>query len=66
MILERNINEMVIRIPNDVKFEFLQDLLDYLSVKINLSKSEATEDDIEKLSEELKENWVERKQTQIY
>jgi hypothetical protein len=57
MIIERANGETIIKIPNNVKLEYLQQFLDYLSVKSILSKSQATDQEIENLSEEVKREW---------
>ena len=44
-------NETIIRIPNSVKYTYLQDFIDYLSVKSILSKSEAKDSEIDLITE---------------
>ena len=53
----RRQNELVVQIPNDLPFAYLDELIGYLNVKTILSKSEATDDDIETLSEQIKADW---------
>jgi len=50
-------NETIIRIPNSVNFAYLQDFLDYLNVKIILSKSQATDIEIDKIAEDAQAEW---------
>ncbi len=57
MIVESINNETVIRVPNSIGFDFIQDFIDYLSAKSILSKSKAREDEIEQLAEEAQEQW---------
>lgn len=57
MILERTKDEILIRLPGTLEFSYLEDLLNYLNVKAILAKSEATDEDIEMLSEEVKSSW---------
>jgi len=50
-------NETIIRIPSSVNFAYLQDFLDYLNVKIILSKSQATDIEIDKIAEDAQTEW---------
>ena len=53
----RRQNELVVKIPDNLPFTYLDELLGYLNVKAILAKSEATDDDIEALSEQIKADW---------
>lgn len=57
MVIETKNKEVVIRIPSNISFDFLQDLIDYITVKTNLAKSKAAEKEIENLSEKIKADW---------
>lgn len=57
LTIETTANETIIHLPNSVKFEFLQQMLDYLSVKEILSRSQADEQAIDKFAEEVQDNW---------
>ena len=57
MIIESKENEIIIRISSNVNLEDIQKSLDYIRYKEILSKSAATESDIEKLATEVNENW---------
>jgi len=57
MIIESKDNEIIIRISSNVNLEDIQKSLDYIRYKEILSKSTATESDIEKLSNEINEDW---------
>jgi len=50
-------NKTIIRIPSSVSFAYLQDFLDYLNVKIILSKSQATDIEIDKIAEDAQTEW---------
>ena len=50
-------NETLIRIPSTVNFAYLQDFINYLSVKTIISKSQAQDSDITAFAEEAQENW---------
>jgi hypothetical protein len=57
MIVQNVNNETVIRIPNSVKFNYLQNMIDYLSVKSILAKSEARDQEIDQIAEDAQEDW---------
>jgi hypothetical protein len=57
MIVERTSNQIVIKVSSDVDtfgFQRIVDYLDYLEIT---SKSKATQEDADKLADELNENW---------
>jgi predicted transcriptional regulator len=57
LTIETTASETIIHLPNSVKFEFLQQMLDYLAVKETLSRSQADEQAIDELAEEAQSNW---------
>ena len=50
-------NETVIRVPGSIKFDFIQDFIDYLNTKSIISKSQASDKEIDDLAEEAQEQW---------
>ena len=50
-------NETIIRVPNSVKFNFIQEFIDYLSTKSIVSKSKATDEEIDLLAEQAQSDW---------
>jgi hypothetical protein len=57
MIIERNSSQIVIKVSSQVDtfgFQRIMDYLDYLEIT---SKSKGTQDDADKLADELNENW---------
>jgi ribosomal protein L7/L12 len=57
MIVERTSNKIVIKVSKQVDtfgFQRIMDYLDYLEIT---SKSKATQDDADRLADELNENW---------
>jgi len=50
-------NETIIRVPNSVKFNFIQEFIDYLSTKSIVSKSKATDEEIDLLAEQAQADW---------
>lgn len=58
MIVTRENNEIVIRIPDTITdLDGLQDLLDYLVYRSIVTKSTATEEQIDELSREVNSSW---------
>lgn len=57
MTIERSDKELIIKVPSNVDIEGVQQIIDYIRYKEVLSKSKATDEDIEKLSEELNQSW---------
>ncbi len=57
MLVESIINETVIRVPNSINFEYIQDFIDYLSIKSIVSKSKASDVEIELIAEEAHADW---------
>lgn len=53
----RRQNELVVQIPNDLPFAYLDELISYLNIKTILAKSEASDEDIEALANEVTTNW---------
>ena len=60
MIVERKNDELVIRIPEKVDPDGLQNFIDYLKVKTISAKSSATSREIEKISSEINKSWWEK------
>ncbi len=60
MIVERQKNEILIRIPADTKTSRIQSILDYLRYEELTSKSVATQKDVDKLVKEIKKGRWER------
>ncbi len=57
MIVETKNNNTIITIQNSISFTYLQDFLDYITVKSIVSKSKATEQEIVDLAEKAQEDW---------
>lgn len=60
MIVERKNDELVIRIPEKIDPDGLQNFIDYLKVKAITAKSSATSREIEKISSEINKSWWEK------
>ena len=57
MIIERTNNKIVIKVSPLVDTFGFQRIMDYLDYLEMTSKSKATQDDADKLADELNENW---------
>lgn len=65
MIVERTNNQIIIRVSHRVDtfgFQRIMDYLDYLEIT---SKSKATQDDADRLADELNENWWSKNRKKI-
>ena len=58
--MEKINNEFVLRIPANVDFKFLEQLVDYISVTTNLAKSMASDEEADKIADEIKSEWWEK------
>ena len=57
MIIEREDNEIVFRLPGDLDIESLQRVFNYLRFKELVKDSKAKKSDSEKLADESKSEW---------
>jgi hypothetical protein len=57
MIIERTDNEILIRIPNSVDIEGAQRIIDYIRYQEITSRSKATQEDVDKLADEVNKAW---------
>jgi hypothetical protein len=57
MIVERTNNQIVIKVSQQVDIFGFQKIMDYLEYLEITSKSKATQDDADRLADELNENW---------
>jgi len=57
MIIERTEKEIIIRLPANVDVSELQQLIDYLTYKDATASSQATQEDVDKLADEVKIGW---------
>jgi len=56
MILERTNKEILVRLPANVDLTELQNMIDYLEYKENTAKTNATQSDVDELSEAVNKN----------
>ncbi|MBW7840233.1 MAG: hypothetical protein H3C36_11470 [Chitinophagaceae bacterium] len=57
MLIERTSREVIIRLPSSVDITGVQRLVDYLTYKEATSNSQATQDQVDKLANEVKKGW---------
>lgn len=57
MLIERTSTEVIIRLPSSVDTTGLQRLVDYLTYKEATSNSQATQDQVDKLANDVKKGW---------
>lgn len=57
MLIERTSREVIIRLPSSVDTTGLQRLVDYLIYKETTANSQATQEQVDKLSSEVKKGW---------
>ncbi len=65
MIIENRNNEIIIRIPANIDINISQDFIEYVHVKSILSGSSASQEDIEKISDEINKLWWEKNKTRF-
>ena len=59
MIIERNNNEILIRIPKSINIESTQRIIDYIRYQEITSKSQDKQEDVDKLADEINIKWWE-------
>jgi thioredoxin-related protein len=57
MVIERTKNEVIIRLPSYVDTDGLQNIINYLIYKEATAKSQAKQEDVDKLAKDLKKGW---------
>jgi hypothetical protein len=57
MLIERTKNEVIIRLPAYVNTEGLQRFIDFLCYKEATAKSQATQEEVDKLAKEVKKDF---------
>jgi len=65
MIIERTVNEFIIRIPFMTSAEKTQDLIDYLRYKELTAVSDAKQSEVDLLAREINKNWWNKNKDQF-
>lgn len=57
MVIERTKNEIIIKLSSVIDTEELQNLINYLTYREATEKSKARQEDVDKLSKDVKKGW---------
>ncbi len=57
MVIERTKKEIIIRLPTYIDTTGLQNLINYLTYKEATDKSQAKQEDVDKLAKDIKKGW---------
>lgn len=57
MVIERTKKEVIIRLPSSIDTDGLQNIINYLSYKEATDKSQAKQEQVDKLAKEIKKGW---------
>ena len=57
MVIERTKKEVIIRLPSSIDTDGLQNIINYLSYKEATDKSQAKQEQVDKLAIEIKKGW---------
>ncbi len=59
MVLERTAHEVIIRLPANINWEDLELMIRFIKYKQNVSKSSATQEEIDQLARDVNKQWWE-------
>jgi len=65
LIIERTNQEIIIRLPADLGVNDIQRMLDYLAYKQAIKNSQATQEEIDELANEVKKGWWEKNKSRF-
>ena len=57
MVIERTKKEVIIRLPSSIDTDGLQNIINYLTYKEATDKSQAKQEQVDKLAKEIKKGW---------
>ena len=57
MVIERNSNEVIVRLSNNIPWEDLQLMLNFIKYREKVATSRANQEDIDAISSEINKNW---------
>ena len=57
MIIERNSNEVIVRLSNNIPWEDLQLMLNFIKYREKVATSRANQEDIDAIASEINKNW---------
>ncbi|SFF43536.1 hypothetical protein [Thermoflexibacter ruber] len=65
MLIQQTPTEIIIRIPSGVEVEGLQRLIDFLKFRELVSKSKATQEQVDELASQINKNWWEKNKDKL-
>jgi hypothetical protein len=65
MIIERTNNEILIRIPNTIDIDGIQRAINYIRYNELTLKSQAKQEDVDKLADEINKDWWEKNKNRL-
>ncbi len=65
MLIERTTKEVIIRLPASIDTEDLQDFLDYARYKELTSKFKVSQNEVDKITAQVKKNWLAKKKADL-
>lgn len=57
MVIERNSNEVIVRLSNNIPWEDLQLMLNFIKYREKVATSRANQEDIDAIASEINKNW---------
>ena len=57
MVIERNSNEVIVRLSNNIPWEDLQLMLSFIKYREKVATSRANQEDIDAIASEINKNW---------
>jgi hypothetical protein len=65
MLIQQTPTEIIIRIPSGVEVEGVQRLIDFLKFRELVSKSKATQEQVDELASQINKNWWEKNKAKL-
>lgn len=65
MVLERTDNEVIIRLPANINWEDLELMIRFIKYKQNVSRSKATQEEIDQLARDVNKQWWEENKDRL-
>ena len=65
MVIERNDKEVIIRLSNQINWEEIQLMINFFNYKETITKSKATQADIDKIASEINKTWWEENKSRF-
>lgn len=65
MVLERTDDEVIIRLPANINWEDLELMIRFIKYKQNVSRSKATQEEIDQLARDVNKQWWEENKDRL-